>query len=194
MANWAFTDYVVEGPHETLAKIYEAIKNPDTSEGDEGWEGGVLKALGITWEERTPDGKGLYMRGFIQEEPSLGENTLEFYAQEAWGATDFNEALEGAFPDIKVFYKVGEEGGEVYATNDKEGKYFSERFYVDTAIDDEYDSEYFKDEESMWQWLTQRFQQKIHSMKDVEKWNEKHEELCDDDENFINIYKFAIID
>ena len=30
MANWAFTDYVIEGPHESIAKIYEAIKNPDT--------------------------------------------------------------------------------------------------------------------------------------------------------------------
>ena len=193
MANWAYTDYVIEGPHETIAKIYEAIKNPDKSEGDEGWEGGVLKALDITWEDRKPDGSGLYMRGFIQDEPSLGDNTLEFYAEEAWGATDFNEALEGAFPDIKVFYKVEEEGECIYATNDKEGKYFSDRFYVDTAINDEYDSEYFSTEDAMWHWLNEKVPGLI-TKEAVEKWNEQHEEACDDDENFIYIHEFKIID
>ena len=194
MANWAFTDYVVEGPHETITKIYEAIKNPDTSEGDEGWEGGVLKALGITWEERTPDGKGLYMRGFIQEEPSLGENTLEFYAQEAWGATDFNEALEGAFPDIKVFYKVEEEGGEVYATNDKEGKYFPDRYYCELCQDDFSDYEYFKTEEAMYNWLSEKTQGRVHNAETAEQFNQDYEETGDECENYITIHQFEVVD
>ena len=139
MANWASTDYVIEGPKETLKKIYDAIQHPDTSEGDNGWEGGVLKALGITWKERQSDGSGYYMRGFIQDPESVEFNpetdkVLTFYAEEAWGATDFNEVLEKEFPDIKVYYNVIEEGEEIYATNDKEGKYFTDRFIVDTCI------------------------------------------------------------
>lgn len=194
MPNWAFTDYVIEGPHETIAKIYEAILHHEVEPGsDESWEGNVLNALGIEWEGRKPDGSGLYMRGFIQEEPSIHENTLEFYAQEAWGATNFNEALEGAFPDIKVFYKVEEEGEEILATNDKEGKYFSERFYVDAAIDNQYDSEYFSTEEAMYQWISSKVSS-LTTKEAVEKWNEVHEALCDEDENFIHIYTFAVID
>ena len=69
MANWAFTEYVIEGPKEILLRIENAILHPIQPEGaDENWEGGVLKALGLTWEERKPDGTGKYMRGFINEE------------------------------------------------------------------------------------------------------------------------------
>ena len=198
MANWASTSYAIEGPEETLQKIKWAIENPDVEQGsDESWEGNVLRALGITWEPRKPDGTGLYMRGFIRPdvEPWYHDDgALRFEAEEAWGATDFNEALEKAFPNIKVFYSVEECGEEIYATNDKEGKYFKDRFYVDTAIDNNYESDYFTYESSVYKWLHNLTGGKINCMADVEKFNKQHEDAVDDDENFIHIYKFELID
>ena len=199
MANWASTDYVIEGPKEILKKIYDAIQHPDTSEGDNGWEGGVLKALGITWKERQSDGSGYYMRGFIQDPKSIEFNpetdkVLTFYAEEAWGATDFNEVLEKEFPDIKVYYNVIEEGEEIYATNDKEGKYFTDRFIVDTCIDGYYNSEYFVYESSIYKWLHEITDGKINCKEDMEKFNSSHEEAGDADENFISICEFEIVE
>ena len=196
MTNWAYNCYAIEGPKETLERIYEAIlHHPVEKDSDESWEGNILKALGIEWKRKQPDGSGLYMRGFIKETPWWQDDehtVLRFDATEAWGATDFNEALEAGLPDVKAYYSVEEEGEEIYATNDKEGKYFPDRFYVDTAVNNDYDSEYFKTEDAMWQWLSKKVPELI-SREAVEKWNEKHEELCDEDENFINIHKISIV-
>lgn len=194
MANWAYTNYVIEGTKETLNKIYDAIQHPDTSEGDEGWEGGILKALGITWKESQPDGSGYYMRGFIQEDTisfNEAENSLSFSAEEAWGATDFHKVLEENFPDIKVFYVVEEENEDIYATNDKEGKYFPDRFYVDTCIEGDYQSDYFTDKKDVFKWLKELSLGNIRNEKDVEDFNDKAAEDISDD--FISIHEFKIV-
>lgn len=189
MANMASVSYRIEGPRETLEKINDAILKamPQKEHWDE-WEACIN--LGFT--EGELDGKRL--GGEISEEPSLGESTLEFYAEERWGLQDFNELLEKKFPEIKVYWIVEESGCEVYATNDKEGKYFPERYWVDTAVNDQYQSEYFKTEEGMFKWLSELLKQPISSYKDLEAWNEQHEELTDDDMNFISIHQFDVCD
>ena len=194
MANWAFTDYVIEGSKESLSKIYEAIKHPDNPDGSEGWEGGVLRALGIKWDERKPDGSGKYLRGFIQDVEGIEFNpeentTISFYAEEAWGVTDFDEILEDNFPDIKVYWCTEEEGMEVYETNDAEGKYFQYKYYVDTCIDGNYQSEYFTNEEAVYQWLSNITDDKIKTADDVEKFNEEIE----DTDDYINIHNFRVV-
>ena len=196
MANWAYTNYVIEGPHETLEKIEKAIVHHPVEEGSsDDWEGNVLRALDIDWEPNTPDGKGYYMRGFIQEEPWWDGDTLRFYAQEAWGATDFHKVLEKNLPDIKVFYSVEEEeGGDVYATNDKEGKYFPERYYVDTCIDGNYQSEYFTTEEDIYKWLKEITKGRVTDKKSVDDFDSDYEDSEAYDENYINIHEFAIVD
>ena len=200
MANWASTSYAVEGPKEVLQKIEYALNNPilHEKEGDsEGWEGGVLRTLGITWEDRKPDGSGDYLRGFIRPdvEPWYDTTTgaLRFEAEEAWGITDFKEVLERNFPDIKVYYSVEECGEEIYATNDKEGKYFKDRYFVDTCIDSNYDSDYFMFESSVYKYLHNLTDGRVSSEKDVEEFNSKYEDLCDS-ENWIHIHKFNVID
>ena len=198
MANWASTAYAIEGPKETLQKIEKAILEHPVEEGSsEDWEGNVLTALGIEWENKKPDGTGYYMRGFIRMdvEPWYTESgTLRFDAEEAWGATDLNEVLEKNIPDIKVFYVVEEPGEEVYATNDKEGKYFPDRYYVDTCIDGNYQSEYFQFESSVYKWLHDITDGRVNSEEGVEKFNSDYEDSDADDENFIYIHKFAIVD
>lgn len=194
MANWATTDYVIEGPKETLDKINEAILHPiKKDDASEGWEGGVLMALGIDPEEKICD-KMPYMRGFIQEKPRWDEDVLKFYAEEAWGATDLNEVLKHHFPDIKVYFRVEEEGCEVFATNDKEGKYFPERYVVTTSINGDDDFEYFTDESSMYEYIKKRTNGKVSTAEEAEKFNSRHEEDEDDDENYISIFKYDIVD
>ena len=199
MANWACTDYIIEGPEETLTKITEAIKHPVVAPGsDETWEGNVLNTLGIKWKGRQPDGSGYYMRGFIQDAESIGfipgtDKYLSFYAEEAWGATDFGDALMEAFPDIKVYYCTVEESDAVYATNDKEGKYFAFKWHINACIDGIYLYEDFEDKDSMYKWLSYNTGGRVKSVEDIEAFNADYEDSDAADENFINIYDYKIV-
>jgi hypothetical protein len=186
MANMASVSYMIEGPKEVLEKINNAIiKAMDDKKHWTEWV--ACELLDIPIEK----GK-TRLGGLIEEEPSLGETTLEFYAEERWGLQDFEELLRNKFPDIKVYWIVEECGCEVYCTNDKEGKYFPERYWVDTAQDDIYQSEYFKTEEAMWKWLSEKYG--VKSKEEVEAWNQDYEATGDECENFVIIHKFEIVD
>lgn len=133
MANWAQTSYRIEGNSEDLQELNDLCKaflskeRPVMEEGaSEEWEGNIILALGI-------DKGSSYLRGFIQE-CELEDGVLCIEASEAWGATDFRHLLEGHYEDMKVYYIVEEEGCEVYATNDVEGKYFSYRLPLTPAL------------------------------------------------------------
>lgn len=199
MANWACTDYIIEGPDEILLKITEAIKYPVVTPGsDETWEGNVLNTLGIKWKGRQPDGSGYYMRGFIQDSENIGfipgtDKYLSFWAEEAWGATDFNEVLEKAFPDIKVYYCTVEESDAVYATNDREGKYFEYRWHVDTCINGNYLYEDFVDKDSAYKWLSDNTDGKIKNEKDVEEFNSNADVSDTLDEDYISIHEYSVV-
>ena len=200
MANWASTDYVIEGPEETLLKIKEAIQHPIKSDGaSDGYEGDILDTLGIKWQPRQSDGSVNYMRGFIQDTECIEFNpetdtTLSFYAEEAWGATDFHEVLEKGLPDVKVYFCVVEEGEELYATNDKEGKYFPYRWHLEACFDGNYEYEEFIDEKSMYKWLSAETNGRVKSTQDVEDFNSDYEDSGTEDENYIWIHKYEVVD
>ena len=199
MANWASTSYAIEGPKETLQRIYNAIQHhPVEEDSSDAWEGNVLAALGIEWERRelnseTLKPSGYYMRGFISDDPWWDDNeSLRFDAEEAWGVTDFYVVLEKNLPDIKVFYVVEEPGEGIYATNDKEGKYFPDRYYVDTCINDNYQSEYFIEEKRVYEWLSYLTYGKVRTPEDVDSFNDKADEEISDD--FIYVHEFKIVE
>lgn len=194
MANWAYTSYVVSGPKEVLEKIEKAIISHPVSEGaDEHWEGDILNALGAEWVSRDQDReKDLYMRGFINEKPWWSGEDLRFLAEEAWDITDFDIVLRKKFPEIKVYWAVEEEGMGVYKTNDREGLYFKDKVYVDTCINGDYKSEYFKNTDDAYQWLSEITDGKIKTKKDVEDFNDSISERNPDE--FIYVQEYLIID
>lgn len=194
MANWAYTNYVVSGPKEVLEKIEKAIISHPVSEGaDEHWEGDILNALGAEWVSRDQDReKGLYMRGFINEKPWWSGDDLRFWAEEAWDITDFDIVLRKKFPEIKVYWAVEEEGMGIYKTNDREGLYFEDKVYVDTCINGDYRSEYFKNTDDAYQWLSEITEGKIKTKKDVEDFNDSISERNPDE--FIYVHEYLIID
>lgn len=188
MANMASVLYAIEGPEESLKKIAEALivavnSNDNRYEMHQAAE--YLK-LPITYDTR--------LGSEISEEPTWDENTgaLRFWSEERWGLQDFNELLEAQFPDIKVYWIVEEVGCDIFCTNDKEGKYFPERYWVDTAQDDIYQSEYFKTEEDMYEWLNEKYG--VKSEEEVEAWNADYKDSETADENFIYIHKFEVED
>jgi hypothetical protein len=187
MANMASVAYAIEGPQKNLEEILKAICLAMTDK--EHWtEYKACEHLGFSEQELDDKRLG----GEIDDDPTLENGILRFYAEERWGLQDFEELLIQKFPDIKVYWVVEEPGCEIYCTNDEEGKYFPERYYVDTCIDDIYNSEYFQTEEEVYKWLDKLTKGRVKSEEDVEKFNADYEGSGTDDENFIYIHEFDV--
>ena len=78
----------------------------------------------------------------------------------------------------------------IYATNDTDRKYFTDKYIVDICTPDEESYyEYFSDEEPMYEWLEGVFERPVKSRKDVDKitanWN---------DDAYCYINEFEIVD
>lgn len=192
MANWASTIYRIEGSKEDLEKVYNVIdefmserRKPVQVDASNEWEGNIIRALGATDEQM----KNNYLRGFIEEYEMDGD-IIRIEAEEAWGTTDFRYVLAQLMPELTIYYIVEEPGCEVYATNDAEGKYFPERFYVDAYVNGDYQSEYFDTEEQAMTYVANLLGKQEVSKNELENWNECHEE----DDNFIYIHEFEIVE
>lgn len=191
MANWASTSYVIEGPEETLKKIDEAVKqsisNPPEN-ASEGWEGSILMTLGANKEDLDK----FYIRGFVEESTINSPNEMQFYAEEAWGITDFYKILGKLLPDIRIYWMVESIEDEVFATNDKEGKYFNSMYIADAYIGNADYYEYFETEESLYSWISKLTNGKVNTPEKVEKFNDRAEDKGLDD--YIHIFKIEIVD
>ena len=185
MANWSSTDYVITGPEQYIRRIHKAIQDVESGafignpKASKMWEGNVLLALGIP---ASSDIEGVYfphLRGFIQYSELNGNETLIFYAEEAWTRTCFAEMLRLYMPDIRVYWKSEEPGCGYYVTNDSQGNYFNERVYIDglsqKTIDGhtvaEYHNEYFSSVEDAWEYADRNFG--IRCADDINKFNEE---------------------
>lgn len=188
MANMASVAYAIEGSEKSLKEIELAIIL--SKEDTKYWsEYTVCKILGFTDKELD----NYRLGGEIDEDAiDNGQGVLKFYAEERWGLQDFHILLKKKFPDITVYWSVEESGCAVYCTNDKEGKYFPERYYADVCIDGNYYSEYFPTEKALFEWLAKLTNNRVKSVEDIENFNADYEDSGNDDENFINVYEYDL--
>ena len=188
MANIASVAYVIEGPALNLQRIQEAINKAIEDEEPKYEEYKTCRYLGFTAEELA----GYRLGGDIKDEPELENGVLRFWSEERWGLQDFAEIFGKKFPDIEVYWVVEEPGLEIFRTNDKEGKYFSDRYLIDTCIDGIYNLEYFKTEQAAYKWLDKLTHGRVKSQEDVETFNGDYEDSDAADENWIYIHEFKI--
>lgn len=116
-------------------------------------------------------------------------DTICVEAEEAWGTTDFRHVLAQLIPELTIYYIVEEPGCEIYATNDSEGKYFIDRFYVDACINGNYESDYFETEEQAMKYVASLLGKDNISMEEVKEWTEEQE-----GDDFIYVHEFEIED
>ena len=191
MANWASTSYAIEGSKSDLERMFNVINDfvksnvkPVEANASKEWEGNIVKALGASEEQM----KNNYLRGFIQTYEII-DGVLYIEAEEAWGTTDFRHLLAKLMPELTIYYIVEECGCEVYATNDCDGKYFTESYYVDICIDGDYFSEYFDTEKQVLAYVAQLLKKESVTMKEIDEWNEEQ----DDNENYIYVHEFKYV-
>lgn len=196
MANWASVSYTIEGPISDLNLLMNAIQNAPVGTYGTRAEVDVLSILNIKWDNiKHSDGRGLYLRGAITSaEWGHNNTTIILHTEEAWGVVDFKDVLKVIFPDIKIYYVVEEPNDEVYATNDVQGKYYPDRFYVDACIEGDYDYNYFSDSVSMYQWLSEITGYVVHNEETLNTFNSDYENEGLDDENYIHVHEFKIIE
>ena len=191
MANWASTSYAIEGSKSDLERVFNVIDGfvkgnvkPVEENTSKEWEGNIVTALGATDEQM----KNNYLRGFIQTYEII-DGVLHLEAEEAWGTTDFRHLLAKLMPELTIYYTVEECGCEVYATNDCDGKYFTESYYVDICIDGDYFSEYFDTEKQVLAYVAQLLKKEAVTMAEIDEWNE----IQDDSENYIYVHEFEYV-
>ena len=130
MANYFFTDYVVEGNKQDIDSFYEMmlkLKNAkrDLEPGHFGptWLGFVLEELGENPEDYNCKGEWVDL--------TREGDIIRFRAETAWQPChDIRWLIEDKYPSL-TFYFIGEEPGcGVFLKNDTEGKYFPENYYL----------------------------------------------------------------
>lgn len=177
MANWCSTSYVIEGDSETLQIIANAVsdcmngKVEIAENSSKSWEGNTLHQLGIEVC------KGNDIRGFFSELPRLEDGVLKLYAEEAWNRTDFAELLYTKYPEIQIYWMAIEPGFYIYETSDVDGKYFQDRYYVDSCVNGDCQSEYFKTSRGAYEWIEEI--SGCRTEEEIEDWNERYKSKGD---------------
>ena len=97
------------------------------------------------------------------------------------------------FPSLRYFYQSEEPGMVEYWTNDREGKYFPDRYIADVCTDDgDYLTEYFTDMSELFEWLEDLAERPVKSQQEVEalveEWKKENEDA------FVNINEYRITD
>lgn len=142
MPNWSYSSYVIEGEPkvlETLKSKLDELKDMPEPLVENGfgnlWLGCIVTLLGGDWNT-------VYCRGQICDY-NLENGTLNLSVESAWDEMhETRELFQQKHPELTVWYYTEESGMCIYRTNDREGKYFTDRYIVDTENDG---PEYFED-------------------------------------------------
>ena len=193
MPNWCSTAYAIEGDANEVEKLYELMKGlqerkePSIKNGfGTTWLGCLVDALGGDWNK-------VWCRGEWDNLQFDGK-VLRFSTMTAWSPCNetFDLVCE-KFLSLRYFYQSEEPGMVEYRTNDREGKYFPDRYIADICTaDGEYFCEYFTDLSSLFGWLEEIAEQPVKSLQEVDALVEEWEKVNED--AFGNIHEYQITD
>ena len=138
--------YVAVGDKQQLKELHsimdelECMKEPLHPNGfGTTWMGNLVIKLGGDWNK-------VYCRGSWDDLIFDGQQII-FHVESAWGElNEVRELIEQHFPDIKLYYQSEEPGMAIYITNDSNGDYFPEKYFM--WIEDD-DSEYYQTLEAL---------------------------------------------
>lgn len=196
MSNTCFTTYkVVSEKKKDVTKLFKTIKRLDgrkTPLVKNGWYdpklwlGCLVKALG-------GDPNKVYCRGTITFY-EIEDDVLTLNTETAWSEmSETRHFIESCFPDMKIYYIEEESGCEIFNTNDSEGIYFKDRYYLD-GFDD---SEYFETLEEASNYVKEIVGHDVEADFDaidkaLSDYVEEHEE--EDPDCYYSFHEFKVVD
>lgn len=195
MANTCFTTYKVTGKKKDVTKLFKTIKRLDSRKtplvkngwyDPKLWLGCLVKALG-------GDPNKVYCRGTITFY-QMEDDVLTLNTETAWAEmSETRHFIESCFPGMKIYYIEEESGCEIFNTNDSEGIYFKDRYYLD-GFDD---SEYFETLEQAVEYVKEIVGHDIEATftaidNALSDYVEEHEE--DDPDCYYSFHEFKVCD
>lgn len=144
MANWCNNCFVVYGnDQKLLRKFYEDMKRGFSEEFSQGsdrssnWLGNLFLAAGYPLEE-VEDHNKIQCRGtidciYLDEE----KEAVFLDTSTAWTPNDesMEKMIKEKYPGLHILYRAMEFGCDLCETNDREGKFFPERYFIDATSD-----------------------------------------------------------
>ena len=193
LANLCMTTYQCEGDKEQLEELYSVLellqnaKEPilDNRRGKL-WFGCIVKQLGGNWEDVVCRGEVAY---FDYDGESLCMEQDTDWCEQA----GFRDFLEKRFPGIKIYYLEIEPCSAWGGTNDVEGKYFPDRYYM--SVFDGY--EFFCSLEEVAERVSKvvgvNVPPDFSLLSDIlDEYTEEHED--DEVESYYNLYEIELVD
>lgn len=193
MPNWCSTAYAIEGDAKEVKSLYDLMsglqkqKEPSIhNDYGSAWLGSLVDALGEDW-------KKVYCRGSWYDMEFDGR-VLTFNTETAWSpCNEMFDTVCKKYPTLSYYYRSEEPGMALYSTNDKEGRYFQDRFIVELCTpEEEYYTEYFPDLQSMYEWLEDISDMQVQSMQDVDaivkQWQKEYADA------YCHIHEYKIND
>lgn len=186
MPNWCNTSYVFDGNKEEIADLYKklrSLKRRRNSLVENGfgklWLGCVVALFGGDWHK-------IECRGEIDCMEQLTDTTINLSTTTAWG--DMPEVWDFVcqqYPSVKYYFMAEESGNCYYATNDVDGKFFSERFQIE-----QYDesTEFYATMEEVFADISERINVKITTIEELDTVLEAFNEANEDDWIYVNEY------
>lgn len=201
MPNWNETTYRVTGDKEKCADLYKKIKsleNMKESLRPNGfgklWCGNLVHLLG---GDET-DAENLYCRGHIIDFKLLEDGDLIINVESAWGELNqFRHFIEEKIKGIKIYHISEEPGMEIFITNDEEGKYFPERFYLDICDEenDVYETEYPESLDRAKEILSEKFPDRNFNFDTYEEIKNTIADMCEEHEDICVVFEpFKFVD
>ena len=196
MSNTCFTTYkVVSENKKDVTQLFKTIKRLDgrkTPLVKNGWYdpklwlGCLVKALG-------GDPQKVYCRGTITFY-EMEDDVLTLNTETAWAEmAETRHFIESCFPGMKIYYIEEESGCEIFNTNDSEGIYFKDRYYLDGFEE----SEYFETLEEAAKYVKEIVGHEVEAtVKAIDKalsdYVEEHEE--DDPDCYYSFHEFTVLE
>ena len=190
MANCCFAAFVIEGDKKEMDELHSIMKS--LNEMDEPrikngygttWLGCLLDAIGVDWRKA-------YCRGRYTDLEYNGN--ISFNVESDWEpCTDVFDEILKKYPSLSYYYDADIEG-EGYETNDKNGKYFTDRIVLDGCYpyNDDYFTESFQNIEDAMKYMNETYGTNIKDSADFEtldrEWRIRNEE------SYLNVYEYRI--
>lgn len=193
MANYVFSNYVIEGKKaeldefESLLKRLESMEEKDFPVKDISWGsrwlGFLVNELGGDLDQYNCKGEWFGLERRSDDALALDINSAW------WPPEDLMNLIADKWPSFNYYFYREEPGCEMFETNDVDGKYFPRRYrlfgYIPIKNEEgemegvEFE-EYPASEDDVINYVSTNLQHPIESIEDIDEWNKQLEENTDD--------------
>lgn len=189
MPNWCFTDYVIEGDPNEVADLHQKLsgllgRTESLVENGFGknWLGNVAELFGKSWEK--VDCRGTF------NDLELIDGCIYFNTETAWSdCSDLWDFVCAQYESVRHYYRAEECGCCYYATNDRNGKHFPERYLLYISNEDNY---YFDELDDALKLASERLGQELKTVAEVEAAIYEHNE--DDPDDWMSFSEFKVVE